>query len=149
MDEKFYKTWFQGFEKGLEDMDSNSVSHLFSGCAKACVNTGVLEMHRNHYKNVNEDRDQYYSTLEQLGNVRGEVIIPGKEYIITFPECSCDLHTSGGVNTAKLCECSRQSILYIGKQLWKDETAKVECLGTVLSGASECRFRISFTKIKI
>ncbi len=147
MDEQFYKTWLQGFEKGLEDMDSHSVSHLLSNCAKACANTGVLQMHRQHYGNVNEDRDQYYATLEQLGNVKGEIIVPGKEYIITFPECTCDLHTSGGVNTVKLCECSRQSILYIGNQLWKDEITEVECLETVLSGASECRFRVSFHNI--
>ncbi len=38
--------------------------------------------------------------------------MPGKEYLIIFPKCCCDLHTTGGVHTPNLCECSRQSILY-------------------------------------
>ncbi len=147
MDKEFYMTWFQGFEKGLEDMDSKSVSNLLSNCAKACANTGVLQMHRHHYENVNKDRDQYYSTLEQLGGVRGEIIVPGKEYVVIFPDCTCDLHANGLINTAKLCECSRQSILYIAKQLWGDEMIDVECIETILSGANECRFRISYHKI--
>ena len=82
--------------------------------------------------------------MGELGGVRGEVIVPDREYNVYFPKCSCDLHTAGGVNTPKLCECSRQSVIYVGENIWKGEPFRVEQVETILSGARECKFRILF-----
>ncbi|MDE6736982.1 MAG: hypothetical protein K2J50_05725, partial [Treponemataceae bacterium] len=82
--------------------------------------------------------------LYELGNVRGEVAVPGKEYFISFPECACDLHIALGINTPNLCECSRQSIVYVAERVWQGSKVQVEQIETVLSGGVECRFRIRF-----
>ena len=144
MDEAFFCRWFKGFENGLDAMDEESRRDLLKHCARQCADTGVLRSHFWLYHAVNGNRDEFYRRLSETGNVRGEVLVPGKEYRVYYPECACDLHTAGGVSTPKLCECSRQSILYTTEAVWKGSDPQVIPEGTILSGAAECRFRIIF-----
>lgn len=144
MEHSFFCQWFKGFEKGLDEMDSDSLGCLLKHCAKCCADTGVLQNYLKLYQNVNGERDAFYSRLSEIGNVRGEIVVPDKEYFICFPECACDIHTVFGVNTANLCECSRQSILYVGKSVWSDSKIRVEQVETILSGDAECKFRVIF-----
>lgn len=144
MDYSFFSQWFRGFEKGLEELDSDSLSLLLKHCAKCCADTGVLQSHLKLYQAVNGERDAFYSRLSEIGNVRGEIVVPNKEYFICFPECACDIHTAFGVNSNNLCECSRQSIIYVGKRVWNDIEIKVEQVQSILSGDAECKFRIIF-----
>lgn len=143
LDSDFFKCWMKGFEKGLDSLDEESRSCLLKQCAIQCANTGVLEKHQKLYDAVNHNRDEYYRRLGETGKVTGEVIVSGKEYIITYPECGCDLHMACGLTSVSLCECSRQSILYVEQSVMK-ESITVERIESVLSGDSVCRFRISF-----
>lgn len=148
MDKEFFTVWFSGFSEGLDQMSLHARSKFLSCCARKCADTGVLEKYKKHCEKVHGDRDEFYSRLQEIGGVRGEVLVTGKMYRIIFTECSCDLHFSCGVNTPKLCECSRQSIIYISKSVWgEDVSFKVICEETVLSGAPECRFQITFDDI--
>ena len=140
----FFKEWLKGFEKGLDELDESGRHCLLKNCAKSCADTGILEMYRKHNRNVNGDRDEFYKQIHVFNGVQGEVVRPQKEYFLIYPKCLCDLHTSGGINTATLCECSRQSIIYVGEEIWGKNTFTVENMGTVLSGSKECRFRIVF-----
>ena len=144
MDKAFFQCWFKGFEDGLEAMDAEARSNLLAHCAKRCADTGVLRAHLRHCEAVGGDRDAFYRRLNEIGGVRGEVLVPGREYAICFPDCACDLHTECGVSTPLLCECSRQSILYVAEALWKGCRVQVKTEDTVLSGATECRFRLIF-----
>ena len=144
MDKVFFESWFRGFENALEAMDGDARSLLLAHCAEQCAGTGVLQSYLRHYEAVGGDRDAFYLRLHELGNVRGEIIIPGREYHICFPDCACDLHTECGVDSPVLCECSRQSIRYVAETVWKGCDLRVETEGTVLSGAPECRFRLIF-----
>lgn len=128
----------------LDEIGAEARSSLLAHCARHCANTGILECYRQHYLHVEGDRDRFYSEMQHLGGVQGEVVVPGKEYLIIFPECFCDLHISGGVNTPNLCECSRQSIFYVGEEIWGRNRFTVINEGTVLSGAPACRFRVVF-----
>ena len=144
MDEIFFRQWLQGFENGLDAMDAEARSCLLRQCARKCADTGVLQAYKELHKAVQGDRNAFYTKMGELGGVRGEVIVPDREYNVYFPKCSCDLHTAGGVNTSKLCECSRQSVIYVGENIWKGESFRVEQVETILSGARECKFRILF-----
>lgn len=144
MDDSFFCQWFKGFEKGLDEMDSCSRSNLLKNCAKYCADTGILQSYLKLYQAANGDRDAFYSRLGETGSVRGEVVESNKEYLICFPECACDIHTHFGIHTANLCECSRQSIIYVAKCVWPDSRIQVEQEETILTGAAECRFRITF-----
>lgn len=144
MDRKFFCQWFKGFENGLDEIDMDSRSCLLKHCARYCADTGVLQSHLKLYQTVNGNRNEFYSRLSETGNVRGEIVVPDKEYFIYFPECACDIHTAGGVNTPNLCECSRQSIIYVGESIWNENKLYVEQVETILSGDAECKFRIRF-----
>ena len=144
MDEIFFRQWLQGFENGLDAMDAEAQSCLLRQCARKCADTGVLQAYKELHKAVQGDRNAFYTKMGELGGVHGEVIVPDREYNVYFPKCSCDLHTAGGVNTPKLCECSRQSVIYVGENIWKGESFRVEQVETILSGARECKFRILF-----
>ena len=144
MDKAFFTAWFKGFATGLEAMDAETRCGLLTHCARQCADTGVLQAHLRHYEAVNGDRDEFYRRLSELGNVRGEVIVPGSEYAIIFPDCACDLHTDCGVDSPVLCECSRQSIRHVAETVWKARGLRVESEGTILSGTLECRFRLIF-----
>lgn len=144
MDNSFFCQWFKGFEKGLDEMDSDSRSSLFKHCAKCCADTGILQSYLKLYKTVNGERDAFYSRLNEIGNVRGEVVVPNKEYFICFPKCICDIHNDCNVNTPNLCECSKQSIIYVENSVWIDSKIRVEQVGTILSGDTECKFKVIF-----
>ncbi|MBQ8617095.1 MAG: hypothetical protein IJ418_06225 [Clostridia bacterium] len=144
MDKSFFCQWFKGFESGLEELDVDSRSRLLSHCARRCADTGILQAHLKLYQAVNGDRDAFYSRLSETGDVRGEIVVPNKEYFIYFPKCACDIHTDFGVDSANLCECSRQSIMYVAASVWHDSKIQVEQIETILSGDSQCKFRIIF-----
>lgn len=144
MDNSFFCQWFKGFEKGLDEMDSDSKRNLLKHCAKCCADTGILQSYIKLYKAVNGERDAFFSRLNETGNVRGEIVVPNKEYFICFPECGCDIHNDCNVNTPNLCECSKQSIIYVGKSVWTDSKIRVEQVKTILSGDTECKFKVIF-----
>lgn len=144
MDNSFFCQWFKGFEKRLDEMDPDSRTSLLKHCAKCCADTGILQSYQKLYKTVNGERDAFYSRLNEIGNIRGEIIIPNKEYFICFPKCGCDIHNDCDVNTPYLCECSRQSIIYVVKSLWTDSKIQVEQVETILSGDTECKFKVIF-----
>ncbi len=143
LESQFFKSWMKGFEKGLDSLDEVNRICLLKECARSCANTGVLEKHQKLYEAVNHNLDEYYRRLNETGDVTGEVIISGKEYMITYPECGCDLHTSCGLTSGSLCECSRQSILYVEQNV-TNKTITVERLESVLAGDEVCKFRIRF-----
>lgn len=114
MENSFFCQWFKGFEKGLDEVDLDSRSCLLKQCAKHCADTGVLQSYLKLYQTVNGERDAFYSRLSELGN------------------------------TPNLCECSRQSIIYVGESVWGDSKIRVEQVETILSGDAECKFRVIF-----
>ena len=144
MDRDFFRCWFRGFQNALRKMEDEERRRMLAHCARQCAGTGVLQSHLCHYEAVKGDRDEFYRRLSEIGNVRGEIVIPGKEYIVCFPDCARDLHTECAVDTPLLCECSTQSILYVAENVWKECDIRVESEGTILSGAPECRFRLIF-----
>lgn len=144
MDNSFFCQWFKGFENGLDEMDPDSRSNLLKHCAKCCADTGILQSYMKLYRTVNGERDAFYSRLNEIGNVRGEIVVPNKEYFICFPKCGCDIHNDCDVNTPNLCECSKQSIIYVGNSVWTDSKIRVEQVETILSGDSECKFKVIF-----
>lgn len=144
MDNSFFCQWFKGFEKGLDEMDSDSRSNLLKHCAKCCADTGILQSYLKLYKTVNGERDAFYSRLNEIGDVRGEIVVPNKEYFICFSKCGCDIHNDCNINTPNLCECSKQSIIYVGKSIWTDSKIRVEQVETILSGDTKCKFKVIF-----
>lgn len=140
--------WFKGFEKGIAKLTAGQRKRFFSECGKNCVQCGTLQVYKELYEKANGDMDTFFSKADGLPGVRSEIVKGGTAYNLYFMECTCQLHTKGYVSTPQLCECSRQSILYILHLLWQDRKFNVTICSSILRGDSNCKMRIETEKDK-
>ena len=105
--------WFKGFEKGIAKLTAEQREQFFSECGKHCVQCGTLQIYKDLYEQAAGDLDQFFAKANELPGVRCEMIEKGSVYNLYFLECTCGLHKQGYVSTPLLCECSKQSILYV------------------------------------
>lgn len=137
--------WFKGFEKGISCLSSEQRASLFSECGKNCVKCGTLQIYQELYEKANGDLDTFFFKADELLGVKSKIIEKGSIYYLYFMECTCMLHQQGYVSTPLLCECSKQSILYILHSLWKDKKFSVSICESILRGAPYCKMRIETT----
>lgn len=65
----------------------------------------------------------------------GKVIESGHVYELGYHKCTCPKELSGSAKDPEHCECTRQSILYILRQLEPDSMFEVDILEAVLRGS--------------
>ncbi len=138
--------WFKGFEKGLARLSTEQRAAFFSECGKNCVKSGVLPIYKALYESAGGDLDSFFLKANELPGVKCEVIEKGHVYHLHFMECTCELCRKEYVSTPLLCECSRQSILYVLHSLWKGRTFHVTLCGSILQGDKVCKMRIEAKK---
>ncbi len=134
--------WFKGFEKGISCLSSEQRASFFSECGKNCVKCGTLQIYQELYEKANGDLNIFFEKADKLPGVRSEIIEKDSIYHLYFMECTCMLYQQGYVSTPLLCECSKQSILYILHSLWKDKKFSVSICESILRGSSYCKMRI-------
>ena len=111
--------------------------------AVACVKDYVLPAQIKLYQSCDGNLDRVYGEAMNGNGYFGKVIESGHVYELGYEKCTCQKVLSGKVTDPELCECSRQSILYILNCLEPDSKFEVDVLETVLRGAEHCRFRIT------
>ena len=141
--------WFKGFEKGIARLSPEQRSAFFSECGKNCVDGGTLSIYRKLYEDAGGDMDVFFQLANGLPGVKGEVVEKGKVYYLTFLECTCHLCKKGYVTTPMLCECSRQSVLYSLRSLWKGRDFQVKLCHSILQGEPDCKMRIEVISVPI
>lgn len=134
--------WFKGFEHGIAALAPTQREHFFAACGKNCVACGTLQVYKKLYDNAGGDMDAFFTHANDLPGVRCEIIEQGRVYDLCFRECTCSLYRQGYVSTPLLCECSRQSILYVLHTLWEGRAFDVRILGSILRGSPDCQMRI-------
>ena len=72
-----------------------------------CIKGNVLQMHKQIYTEYKGDFDRIYTKAYNNSSYRGKVIEPGKEYELSYLECSCPKVKSGLRSNPEQCECSR------------------------------------------
>ena len=108
-----------------------------------CVKDTVLPLQKGQFEECGCSLDEQYKKYGNTESFFGKVIESGHVYEIGYPKCVCSEVLCGKVSSAKHCECSRQSVLYILEQLLPDKTITVKTIETVLGGAKKCRFRVT------
>ena len=144
MDTKFFNKWFKGLNDGLEKMDTEECSRLFSKCAQQCACDALKYLYRDLFSECNGNLDKFFLQVNEQKELAGKVIEPGKVYELIFTKCGCPLYTEAEIKSSKLCECSRQSMIYVFQTLVPDRKFKIENIETILSGNSRCCYRIIF-----
>ena len=141
--DEFFVGWFASLEKGLDKLDINECSCLFSECAKTCSEYVINNMYRELLDECEGDPDKFFVSINQRDNVEGNVIEPGKVYEMIFKKCECPVHTDANVSSPRLCTCSKESMIYLIRALLPDRKFKLEQISTILDGSNECRYLIT------
>ena len=111
--------------------------------AVKCVQFTVLpEMHRQ-FEECGRSLDAQYAKYGDTEFFHGEVVESGHVYIVGYPRCVCPEAMNAPVTDPNFCECSRQSVLYVLEELLPGRKIEVETLHTALTGAENCRFRVT------
>ena len=134
--------WFTGFEEGLAALEEGERETLLRCCAENCLQMGMLDFYRGVQERTGGGIDEFFQALGEMGGLGTEIVRPGKEFWLIFRQCTCSLHTQGYMQTNLLCECSRQSVLHILRELWPGRSFRVDAEDTILNGAQDCRFHI-------
>ena len=134
--------WFKGFEDGIAKLSEEQRETFFRECGRNCVQCGTLQVYKDLYEQVAGDLDRFFAIADEQPGVRCESIEKDAVYNLYFLECTCELHKRGYVSTPLLCECSRQSILYVLHSLWKDKAFRVTICESILRGNQHCKIQI-------
>lgn len=108
-----------------------------------CVRDTVLPVQRAQFEECGCSLDAQYKKYGNTDVFFAKIIEPGHIYEVGYPKCVCDEVLSGDTADEAHCECSRNSILYILQNLLPEKDLQVEIIHTVLSGADNCRFRVT------
>lgn len=139
----FERNFFETLEKTIETLPQETREELYRPCAVNCVQGYVLKEQKRQFDECNGDLDLQYEKYGRSEYFFADIIERGRVYEIGYPRCLCPLTESGYKCPVGHCECSRQSIMYVLQTLSPDKDFKVEIMHTVLSGANECRFRVT------
>lgn len=134
--------WFKGFEDGIAKLSEEQRETFFRECGRNCVQCGTLQVYKDLYEQAAGDLDRFFAIADEQPGVRCETVEKDAVYNLYFLECTCGLHKQGYVSTPMLCECFRQSILYVLHSLWKDRTFRVTICESILQGGQHCKMQI-------
>ena len=134
--------YFQTMENDISLLPSEEQAKVYRHCAADCVKNYVMKEMRRQFDECGGSLDLQYTKYGRSPYFFADIIEKGHIYEIGYPKCFCPLVESGFSKAPVHCECSRQSILYVLHELLPDKQIEVETIGTVLSGAKECRFRV-------
>lgn len=134
--------WFKGFEDGIAKLSEEQRETFFRECGRNCVQCGTLQVYKDLFEQAAGDLDRFFAIADEQPGVRCETVEKDAVYNLYFLECTCELHKRGYVSTPLLCECSRQSILYVLHSLWVNRTFRVTICESILRGDQHCKMQI-------
>ena len=144
MDEKFFNGWFTELNNGLDKMSIEECSRLFVGCAERCAGDALKYLYADLFKECGGNLDLFFQRVGEKKNVEGRIIESGKIYELVFTSCDCPLHTEMKIQSNRLCECSRQSMICVFRSLVPDREFSIVTKTSILSRDKECCHRIVF-----
>ena len=140
---QFQRAFYETLERSIEALPQSARAALYRPCAVSCVQNYVLKEQQRQFAECNGDLDLQYERYGRSPYFFADIIERGRVYEVGYPRCLCPVPASGFACPAGHCECSRQSILYVLETLLPEKHITVESLHTVLTGAAECRFRVT------
>jgi hypothetical protein len=145
MDEQqaWLQNYFRVLERGIGELEPFEQEELYRPCAVACAKEAVLPEQQRQFAECGGDLDEQYRRYGRSPYFFADIIQHHHVYEIGYPHCFCPAVTEGYCESPTHCECSRQSILYVLRQLLPGRQIEVQPVHTVLSGAEECRFRVT------
>lgn len=129
-------------EGAVANLPDDVRAALYRPCAEACVKGSVLEEQRRQFLECGSDLDRQYVRYGRSAYFFADVVEPGRVYE-GLPRCLCPQVAAGFVETPAHCECSRQSILYVLRELLPGGGSGWRRCGPCFRAGGECRFRVT------
>ena len=131
--------WLKHLIKSLDNnLDEKTKTKIMEECGENCPFTHLTDERLLAIKNTSSDENDFLEKLSQQWRVK----IEGNDVYVVFDKCYCPLANENIADTsATLCYCTLGNLkkkFRIG--LNRDVDILME--KTVLSGDSECRFKI-------
>ena len=140
--DSFYHGWFTGWMQGMAELSCRERTKVFRQCGKACAQPEMLPRYQRLLQAA-ADADGFFDAVNrEVDGVDVQTVTRGSEYDLYYPQCYCPLHVEGGVNDGMLCECSRESLLWLMGELFPERKPTVELLASVLRGDARCCLRV-------
>lgn len=135
--------WAKGVLRAAEGMSPGERTRLFGSCAEACIEgRGLLTSFEELQAKARGDLDAFFELLGEAPGVSTEKAEGEGAWAMSYDSCTCPLVASGIVQDPALCECSRQSVLFVLGRLFPGTEFHVSLEKSVLCGSRQCMFRI-------
>jgi len=142
MGDNFYKYWFNGFNKSIEQLDDEAREKIFKECGKACSDSYTKQIYINEYKSSKSFNDFLDRLKIRFPEVSFKVINENETVELTYNFCACDLVKNGYITSPLMCDCSRQSLLYNWGAVFGESNVEVKIQQTILENKENCKFLI-------
>ena len=139
----FWQSWFPALMRGLNGLDAPARAAVLGECGKACARPVILPTYRALLEEAGGADGFFAMVGRRINGVSTACVQPDTAYDFFYPRCGCPLYEDGGVDDPALCECSRQSLLWLMRELFPDREPSVEVLESVLHGDTRCRLRVT------
>ncbi len=141
----FAKEFYQALESGIKELPRDLQAKVYKPCAESCVKHYVLGEQQRQFAECGGSLDAQYERYGRSPYFFADIIEKGHIYEIGYPvsSCVCPMVSAGIAASCVHCECSRQSMLCVLNTLLPEKSIQVELMHSVLTGAKECRFRVT------
>lgn len=143
----FDRAFYGTLERSIEALPAEERAKLYRPCGVGCAQNYVLKMQQQQFAECGGDLDLQYEKYGKSEYFFADIIERGHVYEMGYPRCLCPLVAEYDC-PAGHCECSRQSIIFVLETLMPERSINVELMHTVLTGANECRFRVTIEAAK-
>ena len=142
MKESFFRYWFKGFEKALDEMDENDRNEIFKHCGRACSDSYTKQIYIDEYVQADNINDFMARLKTRFPEIEYQIVKDNEEILLMYRFCACDLVKDSYISNPSLCECSRQSLLYNWGSILGEQNVDIKILKSILNGDDCCRFKI-------
>ena len=129
--------------RGIEKCNVAERAPLFRECGRTCARPKILPMYQQLLKQAGDASAFFAAVNHDVEGVTVQAEEPGRVYDFCYARCLCPIYEECGVNNSLLCECSRESLQYVMRELFPEKNPQVALLASVLRGDPECRLRVT------
>lgn len=142
MEDAFFKYWFDGLDKALEQIDSDNRTKIFKECGKACSESYTKQVFQEEYEKSTDFHDFLNRLTGRFKVMQYEVLEENRTYLFIYTVCACDLIRMGYMHSDKLCECSKFSLQENLEAILGEGSVRVQLLEAILKGDKHCKLLV-------
>ena len=140
----FLTFWFDGFTRGLDQLDDTARHRLLAECGRACAASHTRAIFCEAWA-ASDGVTTFLERLEEQIPHAAYRVVEENLIEVVYTRCACELVVRGLVTSPSLCLCSAYTLEENFKSALK-RPVRVSSKGSLLAGDPECRFHVRLEK---